>query len=55
MATCYLEEVIGPNYRLRKPAINKVLEQLLELYLIHTAFRHMNDILRVSFIILIKF
>ncbi|KAI8128650.1 putative peroxisomal acyl-coenzyme A oxidase 1 [Lucilia cuprina] len=42
----FLEEVIGPNAKLRNPALNKVLEELLELYLVHTSLRHMNDLLR---------
>ncbi|XP_023299625.2 probable peroxisomal acyl-coenzyme A oxidase 1 [Lucilia cuprina] len=42
----FLEEVTGPNAKLRNPALNKVLEELLELYLVHTSLRHMNDLLR---------
>uniref|UniRef100_A0A1I8PRA7 Acyl-coenzyme A oxidase n=1 Tax=Stomoxys calcitrans TaxID=35570 RepID=A0A1I8PRA7_STOCA len=47
VAATFLEEVTGPAARGRNPALNQVLENLLELFLVSTAMRHMNELLRV--------
>lgn len=49
VASNFYEEVInGPTKSERSPQFQKVLENLLELHLIQTFFRHLGDILRVS-------
>ncbi|XP_030371591.1 probable peroxisomal acyl-coenzyme A oxidase 1 [Scaptodrosophila lebanonensis] len=42
----FLQEVTGKAAAKRSANLNRVLEQLLELYLVHTVQRHMADILR---------
>ncbi|XP_017485813.1 PREDICTED: probable peroxisomal acyl-coenzyme A oxidase 1 [Rhagoletis zephyria] len=42
----FFEEVTGPKAAKRSTSLNKVLEDLLELYLVHTVQRHMADVLR---------
>ncbi|XP_067631928.1 acyl-coenzyme A oxidase 1-like [Eurosta solidaginis] len=42
----FFKEVTGPCAAKRSPSLNKVLEDLLQLYLVHTVQRHMADILR---------
>ena len=49
--TFYEEVVNGKNRRERSVEFQKVLENLLELHLLNTFFRHMGDVLRVSFCI----
>ena len=44
----YEEVVNGKNRQERSVEFQKVLENLLELHLINTFFRHMGDVLRVS-------
>ncbi|XP_005182178.1 probable peroxisomal acyl-coenzyme A oxidase 1 [Musca domestica] len=48
VAATFLEEVTGPNAKNRSPALNKVLENLLELFLVNTALKYMHEILRVA-------
>ncbi|EDW09367.1 uncharacterized protein Dmoj_GI19073 [Drosophila mojavensis] len=43
----FLAEVTGPKSKARSPALNLVLEDLLELYLVNVALNNMSDILRV--------
>uniref|UniRef100_A0A1I8PT59 Acyl-coenzyme A oxidase n=1 Tax=Stomoxys calcitrans TaxID=35570 RepID=A0A1I8PT59_STOCA len=47
IAKTFLEEMTGPSSKNRSPALNKVLRNLLELYLVNTALKNMNEILRV--------
>ncbi|XP_075168301.1 acyl-coenzyme A oxidase 1-like [Haematobia irritans] len=47
VVSTFVEEVKGPNSRNRNPSLNKVLEDLLELFLISTALKYMHEILRV--------
>ncbi|XP_030557910.1 probable peroxisomal acyl-coenzyme A oxidase 1 [Drosophila novamexicana] len=44
----FLTEVTGPKSKTRTSALNRVLEQLLELYLVNVTLKHMSDILRVA-------
>ncbi|XP_054739565.1 probable peroxisomal acyl-coenzyme A oxidase 1 [Anastrepha obliqua] len=46
VANTFYEEVTGSSKAKRSASLNKLLEDLLELYLIHTVQRHMADILR---------
>lgn len=49
VASSFYEEVVqGKNRDQRSPEFQKVLENLLELHLLQTFFRHLGDILRVS-------
>lgn len=41
-------EITGPKSKKRSSALNRVLEQLLELYLVNVTLKNMGDILRVS-------
>lgn len=43
----FLAEVTGPKSKARSPTLNRVLENLLELYLVNVALNNMSDILRV--------
>ncbi|KAM7341954.1 acyl-coenzyme A oxidase 1-like [Cochliomyia hominivorax] len=46
VASCFYEEVLEIHKRnSRSPELQKVLENLLELHLLHTFFRHLGDIL----------
>ncbi|XP_013116938.2 probable peroxisomal acyl-coenzyme A oxidase 1 [Stomoxys calcitrans] len=47
VVSTFFEEVKGPNSEKRSPALNKVLEDLLELFLVSTALKYMHEILRV--------
>uniref|UniRef100_W8C3Q5 Acyl-coenzyme A oxidase n=2 Tax=Ceratitis capitata TaxID=7213 RepID=W8C3Q5_CERCA len=46
VAATFLAYVTGPTVSERSAALNRVLERLLELYLVHTALRHLSDILQ---------
>lgn len=49
VASNFYEEVVNsPDKASRSPQFQKVLENMLELHLIQTFFRHLGDILRVS-------
>lgn len=47
IAANFLQEVTGINAKTRSPALNKVLENILELYLVKAALDNMNNIFRV--------
>ncbi|EDW02146.1 probable peroxisomal acyl-coenzyme A oxidase 1 [Drosophila grimshawi] len=44
---CFITEITGPKSKTRSPSLNRVLEQLLELYLVNMTLNNMSDILRV--------
>ncbi|XP_067634234.1 acyl-coenzyme A oxidase 1-like isoform X2 [Eurosta solidaginis] len=46
VAVTFLAHVTGPEAGKRSAAFNDVLENLLELYLVHTALRHLSEILQ---------
>ncbi|XP_030557915.1 probable peroxisomal acyl-coenzyme A oxidase 1 isoform X2 [Drosophila novamexicana] len=43
----FLSEITGPKSKARSSALNRVLEQLLELYLVNITLKNMSNILRV--------
>ncbi|XP_023162208.2 probable peroxisomal acyl-coenzyme A oxidase 1 isoform X2 [Drosophila hydei] len=43
----FCAEVTGPKSRARSPALNRVLQQLLELYLVNVTLSSLGDVLRV--------
>lgn len=45
----FLEQITGAKAQKRSPALNKILENVLELFLVQTVLNNLNDILRVSF------
>ncbi|XP_013116939.2 probable peroxisomal acyl-coenzyme A oxidase 1 [Stomoxys calcitrans] len=47
VAATFLEEVTGPHSKSRSPALNKVLGNLLELFMISTVLKYMHEVLRV--------
>ncbi|XP_005182228.2 probable peroxisomal acyl-coenzyme A oxidase 1 isoform X1 [Musca domestica] len=47
IAANFLQEVTGINAKTRSPALNKVLENILELYLVKAALDNMNNIFRI--------
>ncbi|KAH8348698.1 hypothetical protein KR084_009946 [Drosophila pseudotakahashii] len=42
----FLEQITGPKAQKRSPALNKVLENVLELFLVQTVLNNLNEILR---------
>ncbi|XP_053963812.1 probable peroxisomal acyl-coenzyme A oxidase 1 [Anastrepha ludens] len=46
VAATFLAHVTGPEAAEHSAAFNRVLQNLLELYLVHTALRHLSDILQ---------
>lgn len=42
----FLNEIIGPKSKTRSSALNRVLEQLLDLYLVNVTLKNLSDILR---------
>uniref|UniRef100_A0A0A1WQ23 Acyl-coenzyme A oxidase n=1 Tax=Zeugodacus cucurbitae TaxID=28588 RepID=A0A0A1WQ23_ZEUCU len=48
VASVFLDQVIGAKSAERSKALNTVLQNILELYLVQTILRHMNDILRFT-------
>ncbi|KAL7736955.1 hypothetical protein ACLKA6_008816 [Drosophila palustris] len=42
----FLNEIVGPKSKTRSSALNRVLEQLLELYLVNVTLKNLSDILR---------
>ncbi|XP_023162215.2 probable peroxisomal acyl-coenzyme A oxidase 1 [Drosophila hydei] len=42
----FLNQIIGPNAQKRSPALNKVLENVLELFLVQTVLNNLSEILR---------
>lgn len=47
IAATFLAHVTGPAAAERSAAFNRVLQNLLELYLVHTTQRHLSAILQV--------
>jgi len=45
----FLEQITGPKAQKRSSALNKILENVLELFLVQTVLNNLNEILRVSF------
>uniref|UniRef100_W8AQW7 Acyl-coenzyme A oxidase n=2 Tax=Ceratitis capitata TaxID=7213 RepID=W8AQW7_CERCA len=48
VASAFLEQITVAKKNQRSVALNSVLENILELYLVQTVLRHMNDILRFT-------
>ncbi|XP_075166084.1 acyl-coenzyme A oxidase 1-like [Haematobia irritans] len=44
----FIEEVVGAQSKSRSAALNKVLENLLELFLVSIALKYMHEILRIT-------
>ncbi|KAH8299948.1 hypothetical protein KR044_007833, partial [Drosophila immigrans] len=42
----FVDEITGPKSKKRSSALNRVLEQLLELYLVNETLKHLSNILR---------
>lgn len=48
VASTFYHEVTGSKANSRSPAFQKVLEKLLDLYLVNLVLKHLNEIIRVG-------
>jgi len=44
----FIEQITGPKAASRSKSLKELLENILELYLVHLTLNNMSDILRVS-------